>query len=247
MNRALWTQSLTKFSCPAWLCPICRKGTVALVSKSHVSFENADSKRARKDEAWDPGWISYTFTAWGECRHPSCKEQFVISGRGGIEPESDHEGGHEWEDYFSPLFCHPMPDIIELPAKCPDEVKEELRAAFSIFWLHHAACAGRIRVALEYLMNHLKIPKQKKDKSGKYFDLTLHARLDLFATNEPAIGPQLMALKWLGNTGSHDREVSKVDLLDAFEILEHALVEIIDGRSARVAALAKKITLKHGH
>jgi hypothetical protein len=151
----------------------------------------------------------------------------------------------EWEDYFSPLFCQPMPDIIELPAKCPDEVKDELRAAFSIFWLHRAACAGRIRVALEHLMNHLGVPKRKKDKSGKYSDLSLHARLDAFAKTEPAMGPQLMALKWLGNTGSHDREVTKADLLDAFEILEHALVEIIDGRSARVAALAKKLTKKH--
>jgi len=220
---------------------------VALGPKSLVFHETTGSKRARKDEDWDFEWIAYTFTAWGECQHPSCKQQFVISGTGGIEPEYDHQGDIAWESYFSPLFCHPMPDIIELPAKCPTEVKEELRAAFSIFWLHRAACAGRIRVALEYLMNHLGIPKQEKGKSGKYSDLTLHARLDAFAKNEPAIGSQLMALKWLGNTGTHVREVSKDDLMDAFEILEHALVEIIDGRSARVAALAEEITKKHGH
>lgn len=56
-----------------------------------------------------------------------------------------------------------------------------------------------------------------------------------------------MALKWLGNAGSHDRTVSKSDLLDAFEILEHALAEIIDRRSAKVAELAKKLAKKHGH
>jgi hypothetical protein len=241
------TQSVTKYSCPAWLCPECHKGTVALILKSLVSHETAESKRAHKDEDWYPERISYTFSAWGECRHPSCKQQFVISGTGGIASEYGPDGDLEWEDYFSPLYCHPMPDIIELPAKCPTEVKEELRAAFSIFWLHRAACAGRIRVALEYLMNHLGVPKRKKDKSGKYSDLTLHARLDSFAKDEPTMGPQLMALKWLGNTGSHDREVTKGDLLDAFEILEHALVEIIEGRSARVAGLAKKLTKKHAH
>jgi hypothetical protein len=77
-------------------------------------------------------------------------------------------------------------------------------------------------------------------------DLSLHARLDAFATTEPVVGPKLMALKWLGNAGSHDGEVSKADLLDAFEILEHALGEIVEKRSKRVATLAKKLMKKHG-
>ncbi len=245
MKRSLWTQSIRKCGCPAWPCPICRKGTLTLVRKSLAYHETIESKRAHSHEDWDPDWISYTFFAWAECNDSSCMQKFVISGTGGVEPECGPEGSLEYEDYFSPLVCHPMPDIIELPAKCPKEVTEELRAAFSIFWLHRAACAGRIRVALEYLMNYLGVPKKKKDKSGKYSDLTLHARLDSFAKSEPAMGPPLMALKWLGNTGSHDRDITQTDLLDTFEILEHALVEIIDGRSARIAALSKKLTKKH--
>jgi len=57
---------------------------------------------------------------------------------------------------------------------------------------------------------------------------------------------QLMALKWLGNSGSHSGEVSRDDLLDAFEILEHALAELLEQKSERIAALAKKMTAKHG-
>lgn len=95
-------------------------------------------------------------------------------------------------------------------------------------------------------MNHVGVPKRKKAANGKLSELTLHARIDAFAKKEPAIGPQLMALKWLGNTGSHDSSVSSADLLDAFEILEHSLREVIDGHSAKVAALAKKLTKKHG-
>lgn len=96
-------------------------------------------------------------------------------------------------------------------------------------------------------MNHVGIPKRKKGTNGKFFDLTLHARIEAFVKKEPAIGPQLMALKWLGNTGSHDSNVSTNDLLDAFEILEHSLREIIGGHSAKVAALAKKLTKKHAN
>lgn len=246
MNRALWTQNLTTNTCPAWLCPTCGKGTIVLVPKSLTSKETIESKSAHSHDAWDIDWITYSFTARAQCGHASCKEEFVISGSGGVEPTYGPEGDTEYEDYFAPLFIYPMPDIIVIPQKSPSGVLKELHAAFKLFRINEAACAGRIRVALEYLMDHVGVPKKKKDKNGKFFDLTLHKRIDVFAQDNAAIGPQLMALKWLGNTGSHDSQVSQSDLLDAFEILEHALSEIIDERSTRVAALAKKLTKKHG-
>lgn len=185
MNRSLWTQTLSKTSCPAWPCPVCRKGTVALVPKSLIYEETVESKRAHKHPEWDPDWIEYTFTAWAECRHPSCKQRFAIGGTGGVGPEIAPDGGFGWEEYFSPKMCYPMPDMVDFPAKCPDAVKEELRTAFAIFWSHPAACAGRLRVALECLMDHLGVPRRKKDKSSKYFDLSLHTRIDAFAkTNQ---------------------------------------------------------------
>jgi len=39
----------------------------------------------------------------------------------------------------------------------------------------------------------------------------------------------------------------KKDLLDAFEILEYALEEIVDMRAERVAELAKKLQDKHSN
>lgn len=246
MNRILWKQSLGESSCPAWPCPTCKKGTVSLIPKTLVAKETIKSVQAHNEDGWDPEWIETTFIARGICGHPSCKEEFSIAGIGGIEPEYGPEGDYEWGDYYSPQYCRPMPDIFEFPPKCPDDVQAELRAAFALFWSHRAACAGRIRVALECLMNHLGVPKKKKDSQGKYYDLTLHKRIDAFAQNEPKIGPQLMALKWLGNSGSHDSEVSQDDLLDAFEIMEHSLGEIIERRSERVALLAQKMTKKHG-
>src|SRR6266550_9593535 len=100
MNRALWTQTLTQTSCPAWPCPVCRKGSVALVQKSLVHKETIESKRAHKEEAWDPDWITFMFTAWGQCGHPSCKQEFAIAGKGGVETEFRQED-YEWAEYFS--------------------------------------------------------------------------------------------------------------------------------------------------
>lgn len=245
MNRSLWKQTLTKTSCPAWPCPVCRKGILALVHNSLIYKETIGSMRMHHQRAWDPDCIEYTFTAWAECRHPQCKQEFAIGGKGGVGPEIGADGDYDWVEYFSPMLCQPMPDIIDIPEKCPVEVKDELQTAFALFWAHRNACAGRIRVGLECLMNHLGVPKRKRAKLGTYADLTLHSRIDTFAKKQPTVGPQLMALKWLGNTGSHHGQVSQEDVLDAFEIMEHALGEIIDRRSAKVAKLAKKLTKKH--
>jgi hypothetical protein len=245
MKRTLWIQTLTEHYSPAWPCPECSKGSLSLVPKSLIHKETTESKRSHGDENWDPEWIEYVFTAWAKCGHPSCGQEVAISGVGGVQPEYDPEGGMDWSPYFAPRFCSPMPDIFEIPAKCPKEVKTELRAGFALFWSDHAATSSRVRVALERLMDHLGVQKRRKDKNGMFLELSLHQRIDIFSKGEPSIGKQLMALKWLGNTGSHDGQVSRDDVLDAFEILEHALSELIDRRTEKVVALAKKLIKKH--
>ena len=208
--------------------------------------ETVASIRMRQSEDWEPEWIEYIFTAWGKCSNSSCEQVFAVSGTGSIAPFYNEEHGTEWSDSFDAKNCIPMPHIIRLPSKCPAEVKAPLVSAFSMFWGNPEACAGRIRVSLECLMNHLGIPKKIITKKGKSADITLHGRLDKFALIDTKNGPPLIALKWLGNAGSHESSsVSHSDLLDAFEIMEHALSEIIDERSIRVSALAKKLTNKH--
>jgi hypothetical protein len=244
MNRQLWTQHLRKNECPAWPCPTCTKGTVALISKSLVHNETVESENLRNHDAWEPDWVTYSFQARARCTRPECNEQFVIAGFGGLETVYD-EHDELIVDFFVPLLVYPQPPMIEIPPKCPLGVVRELQSAFRVFRIDARACAGRIRVALECLMDHVGIPKKRKDKKGKYTVLSLHARIDAFAANEPTIGTQLMALKWLGNSGSHNAEVSESDVLDAFEIMEHALGELIGQRSDRIAKLAKQLTKKH--
>lgn len=246
MNRHLWTRALSERSAPPWPCPACTKGTLALLPKSLVYKETVESERAHDDDGWDPDCIMYAFTAWLKCSHPPCGQQVAVSGIGGVEPEYDPaEGGMDWSSYFSAKFCWPMPDMFEIPAKCPNEVKIELRAGFSLFWSDQAAAASRVRVALERLMDHVGVQKRRRDSNGKFVEMSLHQRIEVFQDGEPTIGSQLMALKWLGNTGSHEGKVSRDEVLDAFEILEHALAELIGRRTAKVAQLARNLTKKH--
>lgn len=215
-----------------------------MMAETFRSLESTESKKAHQHDEWDPEWTVFYFTAWAKCNDPKCGEEAALAGVGGFEPTWGPDGETGWTAEFTPHCCRPMPYIIGIPAKCPSEVRSGLQAAFALFWSDRAAAAGRVRVALDHLMDHLGIPKQVQQEA-KLITYDLHRRIELFAERDAQMGSRLMALKWLGNTGSHERAVSRDDLLDAFEVLEHALLELIDRRTANVDALALKLTRKH--
>lgn len=235
MKRSLWTATLGENNSPAWPCPECHKGALILVPKTLVYKETIESKKLRHEEYWAVEFIEYTFTAWLKCGQASCQQEVAVSGIGGVEEwqvlDEDGTSATDCSSYFVPRFISPMPNIFDLPKECPDEVKDHLRAGFRLFLSDQSASANRIRVALESLLNHLNVPRRRKDQNNKFSDLTLHKRIEFFMTKEPSLGSHLMALKWLGNTASHEGNVSRNDLLDAFEILEHLLDELIGKRS----------------
>jgi integrase len=114
--------------------------------------------------------------------------------------------------------------VFALPVGTPKAVAEQLEASFRLAWLDPGAAANRMRVALERLLDHFRIKKTGgRTNKGKVIGLTLHARILLYAVKQPVLGAQLLALKWLGNTASHEGQVSMSELLDADEILEHTL------------------------
>ena len=245
MNRSLWRASLTESYCPPYPCPRC-EATIRLVKDSFSYAETRESKAARNHDEWDPEWIEYIFSASALCSNKNCQENFRILGAGGVGP-SEAEEGWSYEDYFKSLYLQPMSHIIKISTKCPDDVKTDLVESFEVFWRHKTSCANLIRSALEKLLTHEGIPCERlssKDAT-KMVAIPLHQRIETYSKSEPVIGSQLMALKWLGNAGSHGSKVNVDDLLDAFEILEHSLEEIVEKRSKKIANLAAKLTKKH--
>lgn len=224
---------------PAWPCPICLTGHAEMDAKSLRYEKTAPSRAQHNEDAWDPEWTEYVFTCWGECSNRWCKQRFAIAGAGGVQLYYDDDGEQEVSRHFTPLYCNPMPRIIDLPRGCPDEVQNELEAAFQLFWSNRKASANRIRAAIEALLDYLRVQRRQKAKTGKFRDLTLHERLEILSRRDKIAGGHLMALKWLGNSGSHNRDVTREDLFDAFELFEHALEELIERRSTRAAGIAK--------
>jgi hypothetical protein len=83
-------------------------------------------------------------------------------------------------------------------------------------------------------MDHYSIPRGK-----------LHRRIERFSNTQATVGGRIMALKWFGNTASHEGNVSREDLLDAFEILEFLVAQLFDQKDPRIAELARQLDLKH--
>ena len=248
--RHLWTQAISKHHAPAWPCPSCRKGVLRLQKNSLISHETVASKLQREEDYWDPEFYESAFSCWLKCSVAGCGQDVVVSGYGGIEEyyvqgdeDIDDHVGHD--EYYTPKLMVPMSHMFDIPTDCPKELSRQLRAAFSLYWHDKDAASGRVRVALELLMDHLNVKRRSKRSNGKITNLTLHERIEIYQAIDSSIGSQLMALKWLGNTGSHDSGIPRDDLLDAFEIFDHVLTEIFEQRAKQVMALAKKMTSKH--
>lgn len=230
MNQSLWNTHLTSAACPPWPCPSCRQGTVALVPGSIVQQETVESRLGAVPE------LEFVFTAWGRCINTRCDQMFAIAGVGGLEVYLDEgQGVLEDEEYFSPMICLPMPQMISLPSTCPKEVRKELERSFSLFWSNREACANGLRRSIEALMDHLSVPSLR----------TLDKRISELEKDEPLVGRQLQAVKWLGNAGSHLQTVTGGDILAALEIIEYALAELVGQRSQKVANNAEVLFDKY--
>lgn len=250
MNRDLWTVPLTSKRCQPWPCPSCGHGIITLVPDSFRFELTAQAKAIIDAEGNDPEYHQYIFNAIGKCADNTCGEQIGIIGSGFMDQFQDDNGDSEYDERFHPIACYPMPAMIRIPIECPKEITIPLWEAFSVFWSSKDACAGRIRVVVECLMNHLGVPKRTKTKSGKFPLLTLHARILHLGNRHSNESKLLMGLKILGNAGSHvmdpsDTKIREEDLLDAFDVLEDVLDELVGHRSKRIKALANKLAKRH--
>jgi hypothetical protein len=90
-------------------------------------------------------------------------------------------------------------------------------------------------------MDSKKIAKSYLD-GNKRKEYKLHNRIELFKTSNPEEADSLMAIKWIGNSGSHKSDVlTKDDILDGFEILDHVTTKLYETESKKIKKLREQI------
>ena len=77
--------------------------------------------------------------------------------------------------------------------------------------------------------------------------MSLHDRIKLLPKKYQDIQEIFLAVKWLGNAGSHSgTTVSSDDVLDAYELMEKLLTEVFDDKSNKIKELAREINKNKG-
>jgi hypothetical protein len=235
MNRQHFTTPFSPQSIPAWRCPHCLDGTLTSVVDSLELSATASTQVAREQTGWGgPECDIYRFFLEMKC--VKCNDPVLCVGTTRAIEEYDDELGWVFSDALVPTYFEPYVPVILIPTKCPESVSAEVLKASSLIWCSPSSSGNKIRVAVERLMDEQGVP------SSRFLD----RRIKSFAPRNQGVANKLLAIKWIGNTGSHSDNLELVDVLDAFELLEYCLEELYEGRTARLIALAASINTHKG-
>jgi Domain of unknown function (DUF4145) len=234
MNRQHFSPPFSPQSMPAWRCPHCVDGALAPVEDSLNFSATAASQEARDDPDWGPEWDVDRFFMKMKC--VKCNDPVLCVGTTQSIKEHDDEYGWVFSGALVPTYFEPYVPVILIPSKCPDSVSTEVLNASSLIWCSPSSSGNKIRAAVERLM----------DVQGVANSSVLHNRIQAFASTNQDVSDKLLAIKWIGNTGSHSDDLELEDVLNAFELLEYCLEELYEGRSVRLKALAASINAHKG-
>lgn len=231
LNRKIWQIWKTKKPCPT-----CRIGN--LDDRKNAGFLRSETEASKEMNSYGGHYYSdYVFSIHLIC--DNCGETVAVSG---FMSEENYPIDEETEirKSITPVVFYPAPKIIDIPDTCPKDVKKILDETFGLYWLDLGSCANKIRISIEVLLNELNVRKMRITKNGET-ELTLHSRLEIFRKTNPDVSNHLMAIKWIGNTGSHFSEITSDDVLDAYEILEFSLEKLYNDREKKLLQLSNEI------
>jgi hypothetical protein len=206
-DRKLWEKEYFTDKNPyGWRCSKC--------GISHLKT-NIETKLFRSSEGKN-------FAAMMRCSNPDCNTAFAVAGLWG---KFNRFGGElsikdQLPDTrrFFPKLIEPPIALFTCDSLVPSLLMQRLDQAFQLFWVSSSACANAIRLVLECLMDCQNISRADKE--------SLHSRLDRFKKSNNINGERLLAVKWIGNEGSHDVNLERSDLLDGFELLATVFSEL---------------------
>lgn len=184
------------------------------------------------------------------CGNNACDLVRVV-GKESLVADFDEHGmwNGEYCERFEPNLFLPALPLVESRAACPPPVQERADAAAKLIWLDASSAANRLRSAIEALLDDQGIPKRGVSSAGKPFDVKLHARIENLTKAKPVYADAtdlLLAVKWIGNVGSHDDSLKTTDVLDGAEILDYTLELIYDDGRDALKKKAAEIAARKG-
>ncbi|MDH1706912.1 MULTISPECIES: DUF4145 domain-containing protein [Acinetobacter] len=215
-------------------CPECNKPTLSLDETTWLQKEQVSSVLEREqNDFYEVEWVKYTYTGTLKCLNPKCGEIVITSGSGSVVEEyTDYcldEDGYpvpyerEYRDIFFPKYFYPTLSFFNIPNGTPEDIKSTIIEAFSLTPNSPSAAANKIRVAVEILATEFGV--LSKRPNGSFIPLDQRIRNITDHGNRLYEHKDLMlAIKYIGNAGSHEEDVISLDeLFDSFQIIEELL------------------------
>lgn len=241
VDRKLWTSfSFTKNTLPTLQCPTCTQGILEIKPKTISESSDKYSEQGCVLDNWENEFWSGRFCCLLKCLNSGCKD--TVAALGIAEKHIDDEG--KFFNKYYPASFYPPLLIFNIPEACPDDVAQELKAAFALFWSDLAGAMNHLRKSVELILTHLNIPKEQINKKGNSYQLMLHRRIEMFEKINVELANRLEAVKWLGNVGSHSAEVTVNDFFDACDLLEDFIHTHFEKRGDHIRAIEKKVNSK---
>lgn len=235
---------------PRPACPNCQTGYIAF--SAPAEHEGHGSASARNHPAFEPEWISGTFTILGQCENPECKQSMHGTGdyRVAYSKSSDYDeydyGGPPYSSYYTVNHLHPPIQILPTPRSAPEEVREGVSRASRVLFADPALAATALRATVERFLTSQGISAIRANGQFR----PAHERIKEWGEADPkrpSVADLFFAVKWLGNAGTHeDAELTVMEVLDGARVLEEALHRLFTGpdidEHARMINTAKGVS-----
>jgi hypothetical protein len=226
---------------PAITCPTCAVGQLSTPKSAITLIPIADPENGRSFP--ENGYFHGTFT----CRRNKCKEIVAATGRYEMESVFDAKSerlGYK-ATYHLQLVLPPLLIILALPNATPQIVCTRIKEAALILWADPNAASSRLRLAIEGLLTHEGMRRYKIVRH-KRVRLTTHERLKELEHYVGFPATAFEAVKWIGNQGTHENDLTVKDVLEASEILGYGLELLYGNRDDLFERKVRKVIKAKG-
>lgn len=251
MDRKLYKNSFSLGNSPDYTCPICNIGVLRIIKDDFKRYATFDIKEAQKHPGFEPDWIEYIFNCIFKCNNDKCIREVACTGLGFERFETvwdDDEPVGDYVENFKPLYFYPNLKIINIPNLTPEEVSKLLNKSFELFFSSPSSAVNLVRAAIEEILTDQKVQRYVISK-GKRRMLSLHNRIDKLPEKHKSLKDSILAVKWLGNAGSHSVDSLNLDLddaMDAYELIEEIINKIYGSKDSSLAKIVRGVNKSKG-
>ncbi|WP_157829597.1 DUF4145 domain-containing protein [Nocardioides alpinus] len=230
---------------PSPRCPDCGVGTVSFAAPT--KFETAGMREARKHDAYDPDWEKGTFVMQGVCGAHTCQQVVVATGTWRVDYGTTGGYPESYADQFAVFYrvrqVHPPLRLMELPDDAAVNealggIAEGLLTAGAVLFTAPGLAATSLRGCIERFLSNAGISRKTAKDRFRPLDRRLVEWREKDADRD-GIADLMLAVKWLGNTGTHEDSVlTAADVLEGARLLDEAFHRLYVSPAITAAAAA---------